>query len=199
MKAILTFSVGAEASKELSTSTKDPAFRGEKPLIRAVLPDSPKADNVAGTVAFVLTRSAQDFGAALAGGDDVVTASSGFAGLTSGSSCETDEEASPAGNGASATPRTFVEVDAALTETLWPFLGLIGICGITGTTGTNGTAGLNLGGLLCAAGGCNLEGTSGGAAEDGVVGRVESASEGACEVTGVSPSDVAGTGGLQSL
>lgn len=64
--------------------------------------------------------------------------------------------------------------------------------------GTKGTAGLTLG-LICVAGGCDLEGTSGGAAEDGVVGRVESASEGACEVTGVSSSDVAGTGGLQSF
>lgn len=61
-----------------------------------------------------------------------------------------------------------------------------------------GTAGLTLN-LLSVAAGCDLEAPSGGAAEDGVVGWVESASEGACEVTGVSSSDIAGAGGLQSF
>lgn len=132
------------------------------------------------------------------GGEVVTDTPSEVVGLTSARGCETVEDASPADEDASATPITFVEVDAALIETLRPFLGLVGIRGITGTIGTLGTAGLILG-LLCAGAGCGLEGMFCGTAEDGVVGRVESASEGACEVTGVSSSETAGAAGLQSL
>ena len=124
-----------------------------------------------------------------------VHAASELGGLTSALCCGTVEEASAPDEDDFAAPTILVEVDVALTETLCLSLGLVGILGTAGTIGTKGTAGLILG-LLCAAAGCDLEGASGSTAEDGVVGRVESASEGACEVTGVSSSDFAGAGGV---
>lgn len=83
-----------------------------------MLPGSPDVDDDTGRVDFVLTRSAQDFAGALVGRGRVVAASSASAGLTSVPGCTAVEEASPADNGTSAVPVTFVDVDAALTETL---------------------------------------------------------------------------------
>ena len=109
----------------------------------------------------------------------------------------TAEAASPLDTDVSTTPASFVDADVVLTETLGPARGTPGICGIVGTTGIKGTAGLTLG-LLCAAGGCDLDDTSGGTADEGVVGLVESASDGAWDVIGVSISDIAGAGGVAS-
>ncbi len=191
-----------DAPNEPSTSTMDPALGVLKSFrFKAVSVPTGLTDAAGSVVIFVRTRSAQDFGGALAGGDDEVDACAG-SGRPASAPDDKDGDAACSGvAGASLAAPNFVDADVALAETLWPALGMFGSCGITGTIGINGTAGLSLG-FACAAAdaaGCVCEGTGGGTAEDGVVARVESASDGAWEVTGVSLSDLASAGGGGSV
>lgn len=143
---------------------------------------------------FVLTRSAQDFGGAFTGGDVVVVGCSGAGASSSAAGFGTAEVSPSTGAAVLAASPTFVDTEVALTDTLGPGLVKAGICGIAGMIGIRGTAGLTLG-LVCAEPCCVLAETGGGTAEEGVVGWVESVSDGAWDVTGVSDSDNAGADG----
>jgi hypothetical protein len=124
---------------------------------------------------FVLTRSAQDLGGAFTGGFVVIDVCSGARRADFSSSLQDGRGASSTDIGDLAASASFVDTDAALTETLTrPGQGWDLWC--AGIIGTRGTAGLALG-LPGVDTGCILVDATGGTAEEGVVGLVESASE----------------------
>jgi hypothetical protein len=117
------------------------------------------------------SNSAHDFGAGLGADGDEAGVVSVLAGVS-------PSRASLAGLSAFSTATDFCVVEVALVATF----------GTTGLMGIRGTAGF-VAVLVCEGAAVGRDAGAEGSIEDGVVGCVESASDGACEVGGVSKSD----------
>lgn len=145
------------------------------------------AEGGAGAAAALLrTKSAQDFGAALTAGgeaDDVCSEPLAVA----APSCAVVAFS----NSTMACSEALTLEGVVLAEVLRCDAEKAGTAGLMGINGTAGRVAV----LICAVGVCALDAEFGGSADEGVVGCVESDSEGASEFRGVSSSDAACTVG----
>lgn len=122
IKANFEPTVALSVSNELSTSIREPALGVSRPLTGALFSGPPACGVVGVGTTDVLTRSAQDLGAALTGGEVVVDVGVELFSVVADSSSTAGwpaaEAPSPTEGEASAAPASFVDAEVALTETL---------------------------------------------------------------------------------
>ena len=190
MFPVFTSPRGSRKATFLSESTeKDPKTSATElvvvvpePLVSTTPLGDARAWPVEGAV-FVRTRSAQDLGAGLAGDDTGAGTVSAFAFVSAGATWR-PSAASVVFVSVLSAGLDFGVVDVTLVAALGcdvPTFGTTGLIGIIGTTGFVAVL------IWDIEADGRVEG--GGKVDEGVVGCVESTSEGACEVAGVSRSE----------